>query len=71
MWAMREREKRSVVDSILLSSVLVRIMVEDRAQLDLGSDLDVRRGRLAEGLSTPCFKWKVDGRMRGRDTWRN
>ena len=43
------------------------MMVEDCGELNLGSDYnllwcEVRTGRLVEGMSDPCLKWKVDGK---------
>ena len=46
-----------------------RMMVEDSGELNLGSDHnliwceEVRTGRLEEGMSDPCLKWKVDGKI--------
>ena len=62
-WPWEIKERRSVVDFILLSRGLVmdRMMVEDSGELYLGSDhnliwCDVRTGRLEEGMSNPHLK---------------
>ena len=56
------KEKRSVVDYILLSRGLVmgRMMVEDIGELNLGSDhnliwCEVRTVRLEERTGNPCL----------------
>ena len=69
--------------------VMGRMMVEDSGKLNLGSDhnliwCEVGTGRLEEGTSDPCLKWKVnskneweeyqqlviEGLEDGRNTWK-